>query len=478
MQRHIEERLTNLATALRVRLARLYPDRDVTAIAGRIVARARAAAGAIPANRPERWSERDLLLITYGDNIRHAEAHPLAALHEFLATHLRESVGVVHVLPFFPYSSDDGFSVIDYRRVDPVLGDWADIRRIAEDFDMMFDLVLNHVSRASRWFLDYLAGDGPARDWFLEMDPDGDFSAVVRPRNSPVLTEVETRGGRRHVWTTFSDDQIDLDFANPDVLVEMIDVALFYLVQGARYLRLDAVAFVWKRMGTGCVHLPETHEIVKILREVAECVRPDVVLLTETNVPHKENLAYFGDGDEAHMVYQFALPPLVLHALHSGDGHWLTEWAQGLPDLPDGNSFLNFTASHDGIGLRPVDGLLPAREVEDLVAAVQRQGGHLTMRTSREGIEKPYELNITWFDALSQTRRGEPEWAVQRFLCSQSIPLVLRGVPAVYIHSLMATPNDMVGFGLTGRVRSVNRRKWEADELIALLNDRRWLSSR
>jgi len=120
-----------------------------------------------------------------------------------------------------------------------------------------------------------------------------------------------------------------------------------------RIARLDAVAFLWKELGTNCLHLPETHELVKLFRDVCEIVAPRAIILTETNVPHAENVSYFGQGDEAHMVYQFSLPPLLLHAFITGNGQYLTHWASGLEPPPAGCTFFNFTASHDGVGVRP-----------------------------------------------------------------------------------------------------------------------------
>ena len=306
--------------------------------------------------------------------------------------------------------------------------------------------------------------------YFIEVDPAADLSAVVRPRSLPLLTAVTTPAGKRLVWTTFSDDQIDLNFANPDVLFELLDILLFYISMGARIIRLDAIAYLWKRIGTPCIHLPETHEVVKLFRDFLELVAPDVLLLTETNVPQPENYSYFGNGDEAHAVYQFALPPLLLHALQSGTSKYLTAWASALPVLPAGCAVLNFTASHDGIGVRPLQGLLPDEEIRTLVERVRTLGAEVSTQRNSDGSDSPYELNITYFDAMRGN--GDPDpLHVQRFLCSQTIPMVLKGIPAVYFHSLTATPNDVEGVKRTGRARSINRRKWSQNELEDALKD-------
>ncbi|BBP44902.1 sucrose phosphorylase [Thiosulfatimonas sediminis] len=425
--------------------------------------------------RPKKWDQKDALLITYGDSFLQDGEMPLVTLQRFLDEYVKDSINCVHILPFFPYSSDDGFSVIDYLMVDPDLGDWTDIAQLNKHYDLMFDLVINHVSRESLWFTDYKAGRAPYTDFFIDVAGDPDLSQVTRPRNTPLLVPAYTHHGRKKVWATFSADQIDLNFANPLVLVKMLQVLMFYVQQGSRIIRLDAIAFLWKKIGTPCVHLLQTHEAVKLMRSLLDLVAPDVILLTETNVPHQENLSYFGESDEAHMVYQFSLAPLILHALHRGDGSYLTDWASHLEPPPDNCTFLNFTASHDGVGLRPVEGILPQREVEDLVNNMHRLGGFVSMKSNPDGTQSPYEINITYFSALRETHNsnGPDQWQVERFICSQNMMMCLQGVPAFYVHSLTATPNDRDGVEKTGRTRSINRRKWDYSYLQALIGSER-----
>ncbi|MFI0471705.1 sugar phosphorylase [Halomonas sp. HMF6819] len=434
-----------------------------------------------PAGAPL-WSEKDQWVISYGDSIVQGDTAPLTVLSDFLRARLGDCISGVHVLPFFPWSSDDGFSVIHYREVNPALGDWSHIRELASHFDLMGDLVLNHVSRESLWFVDYLTGSLPGRDFFIEVDPDTDVSQVTRPRSSPLLVPVATRRGTRHLWATFSDDQIDLNFENPDVLLEFVGILLFYLLQGIRIIRLDAVAFLWKRLGTNCIHLPETHTVVRLLRAIADEISPGTLLITETNVPHAENISYFGldrlapnaperasAADEAHMVYQFALPPLLLHTLTRGETATLQAWLASLPPLPDNCTYLNFTASHDGIGVRPLEGLLPDHERDALLELMHRFGGFVSMRSNPDGTDTAYEINITWFEAMSGTRRGPDPWQIARFLCSQAIMLTLKGIPALYIHTLTGSLNDHEGVERSGRLRSINRHRWALDELDLLL---------
>lgn len=426
---------------------------------------------------PQRWTAADNVLITYGDSIRHADEKPLATLNRFLADHLDDVVDTVHILPFFPWSSDDGFSVIDYRKVDPALGKWSDVDAIGSRFRLMFDLVLNHCSKRSEWFRDYLTGIAPERYYFIEVEPGTDLSQVVRPRVSPLLTKVTTRSGDRWVWTTFSDDQIDLNFGNPDVLLEFLDILLFYITHGAHILRLDAIAYLWKQIGSSCIHLPQTHEIVKLMRDLVSMAAPQTLLLTETNVPHEQNVSYFGHGDEAHIVYNFSLPPLLLHALTTGDGSTLTQWAMNQPEPATGCTFLNFTASHDGIGVRPLEGILPQDQIEALADHVRARGGKVSEKSNPDGTNSPYELNITYFSALSNGSATD-DLHVKRFLCSQAIALGLRGIPAIYIHSLTATENDHENVERRGYPRAINRHRWDDQTLRGRLGDKSTATAR
>lgn len=415
------------------------------------------------------WSERDVVLITYADLLRSPDATPLATLRQWLTdSQLDRLLAVVHLLPFCPYSSDDGFSVIDYLAVDPQAGTWDDIARLGEVVDLMFDLVLNHISQQSEWFQKYLAGEEPYTRFFVEADPSLDLSEVVRPRSLPLLTEVETSRGPRWVWTTFSDDQIDLNYAEPEVLLRMLRMLLEYAKRGARIVRLDAIAFLWKVVGTNCLHLSETHEAVKLMRDATTQAFPSMLVLTETNVPHKENVSYFGAGDEAHMVYQFSLPPLLLDALVNRDAVYLRRWLETLDPPPAGCTFFNFTASHDGVGVRPLEGLVPDERFDRVVEAVRARGGLINTRRRPDGTDTPYELNITYVDATSPTERGEtPDIALhaQRFLATQAVMLALPGMPAVYFHSLVGSQNDYAGVEQSGINRRINRHKYDLAEL-------------
>lgn len=413
------------------------------------------------------FSEKTITLITYGDSIQTSGEAPLKTLHNFLNKHVKGVIDTIHILPFYPYSSDDGFSVIDYYAVNPDLGDWSDIAALKEDFRLMFDAVINHMSAESEWFRRFLAHDPEYQGLFFTESPETDLSSVTRPRTSPLLTPfTDVNGETLHLWTTFSADQIDLDYRNPQTLLRVLDVLLFYVERGASVIRLDAIAYMWKQAGTSSIHLPQTHAIIQFLQRMLR----GTILITETNVPHAENISYFGKGygEEANLVYNFTLPPLLLHTIYQGSATKLSDWINSL-EVPQGDmAFFNFTASHDGIGVRPVEGILTREELDALIAGVEARNGRVSWKNNPDGSRSPYELNITYIDAVSAL--GQPEEInIRRFLLSQGVLLALAGVPAIYIHSLLGSHDDLEGMARTGHNRSINRAKLNLEILEAEL---------
>ncbi len=423
--------------------------------------------GRIPPPHALGLCERDAILITYGDQVQSRDAQPLQTLADFSERHLTGLVSGIHLLPFFPYSSDDGFAVVDYRTVNPSLGDWSDVERLGRPFRLMFDAVINHVSAESMWFRRFLQDDPRYRDFFIVVPDGADLSQVVRPRALPLLTQFETPNDVKNVWTTFSPDQVDLNYHNPAVLMEIVDTLLFYVAHGAEFLRLDAAAFLWKQIGTSCLHLSRTHHLIQLVRAVLDEVAPHVMLVTETNVPHAENISYLGDGrNEAQMVYNFALPPLVLHTFGTSSAETLSQWAGGLTLPSDRTTFFNFLASHDGIGINPVRGILMDAEIDALVAQALAHGGLVSYKDNPDGTTSPYELNISYFDALSDPQANEPvEIGVARFIAAQAIMLSIVGVPGIYFHSLFGSRSWRDGVAQTGQKRTINRQKCTLDAL-------------
>lgn len=424
-----------------------------------------------PASFVNHWSEKDFILLTYGDSVIDEDRPGLQVLKEFLDRYCAGTFAGVHILPFFDFTSDDGFAVSDYLSVRSELGDWSDIRDIAGEYRLMADLVINHCSSEHPWFRNFRDGESPGRDYFYTAAPESDLSQVVRPRTNPLLRLTETVDGDRYVWCTFSHDQVDLDFRNPDVLREFVRIVRHYLDHGVGIFRLDAVAFLWKVPGTSCLNLEHTHEIVRLLRTLIEHVRADAMIITETNIPNQENLSYFGNANEAHCIYNFSLPPLLLNTLMTGNCHYLKQWMMGMPPAQDGTAYFNFLASHDGIGLRPAEGLLADSEIDALTATMERFGGRISWRTGLDGKPRPYEINITLTDAFRGTLEGEDEWGEDRFVCAHAIMLALEGIPGIYIHSLVATGNDYDRLARSGHNRAINRHQWSLAEIGALLDD-------
>ena len=418
------------------------------------------------------WDETDVVAITYADTVKRDGERPLVTLANFLDSQLKDTISAIHILPFFPYSSDEGFAVIDYLAVNESVGTWQDISAIASRYRLMSDLVINHCSSKSRWFENYLHGKVPGKGYFMEGDPQADLSEVVRPRTSPLLRKTETSDGTRYVWCTFSHDQVDLDFHNTEVLLEFVRIIRFYIDKGVNIFRFDAIAFLWKKPGTRCINLPQTHELIRLLRTLIEYCDPTAIIITETNIPNHENLTYFGNANEAHSIYNFSLPPLLLHAMVTGSCKHLKKWMMSMPPARNGTTYFNFIASHDGIGLRPVEGLLTGAETKALIATMERFGGRTSWRTLADGREQAYEINISLFDAMQGTvTSGADQWQIQRFLCAHAIMLALEGIPAFYIHSMFGTQNDLSLLSATGQNRAINRHKWDAGELTELLSD-------
>lgn len=418
-----------------------------------------------------RFSQQDSILITYGDTITDGDKPGLQVLETFLEKHVKDAISAVHILPMYPYTSDDGFSVVDYRKINPQLGGWNDINQLSQDYDLMFDAVINHISRRSEWFQGYLKGQEPYKDYFITCDPDQDYSSVTRPRALPLLTKVETAEGEKYVWTTFSDDQIDLNFECPELLAEILDVLMFYAKNGAKYIRLDAIGFMWKELGTSCMHLPQTHEIIKLMKDVLRAYFPQIKIITETNVPHKDNISYFGNGyDEADLVYQFPLPPLTMFSLLTGNAEVFTRWMEQL-SLPSNKvTYFNFLSSHDGIGVRPTEGILTKEEQQVLVDAALKNGGAVSYKDNGDGTQSPYELNINYQDALAGPDASDKE-RISKFLAAETILLSMQGIPGVYIHSLLGSRNDYYGKTVSGIPRRINREKLSYDYVACQLEE-------
>ncbi|WEJ62557.1 sugar phosphorylase [Thiomicrorhabdus lithotrophica] len=451
----------------------LYPNEDAIALAHQFAAKSGIdkADCVMPVSHQSHWSEQDVMVITYGDSVVNDSEKPLKTLKKILDRFLKESVSMVHILPYYPYTSDGGFAVSDYEIINPDLGDWNDIGEISQAYKIMADLVVNHCSSEHPWFKAFESGDKKYENYFVQASPEDDLSEVVRPRTTPLLRLTRTPEGDKYVWCTFSHDQIDLNFSNPEVFLEVMRLISMYIDKGASIFRLDAIGFLWKIIGTSCIHLPETHQAIQLMRALIEYRLSDAIIITETNVPKRENLTYFGNGNEAHMVYNFSLPPLLVNALLTGSAKHLKTWLMSMPPAQLGTTFLNFIASHDGIGVRPAEGILDPEELQNMIHALQSFGAQVSWRTGLNGEKHPYEINIALFDAFKGTCEGEDDYQVERMLCAHAIAIALEGVPAIYIHSFFATENDYESLEKTEHNRDINRHQWQEDALTPLLED-------
>ena len=431
------------------------------------------------------FTEEDVILITYGDLIREEGASPLTTLSKFCGLYLKQTINTLHILPFFPYSSDRGFAIEDFETVDPELGSWKDIEDLETRYKLMFDGVINHVSSKSRWFQRFLDGTPHYKDFFISYDSYDDLtseerSAIFRPRTTDILTKFHTIDGEKHIWSTFSKDQIDLNYKNPEVLVRVIEILLLYARKGAVIIRLDAITFLWASPGTSCANLEETHMIVKVFRDILDLVAPHVSIITETNIPHEDNISYFGNGsDEAHMVYNFALPPLVLHTFYTKDTTRLNEWAESLKPPSETTAYFNFLDSHDGVGLMAVKDLLSHDEIQFIIRRAREHGGYISYKTDKDGQDIPYEINITWFNALCR-EDGTPhtDLQVDKFIASRAMALALQGVPGIYLHSFFGTRNDIDVVSCPISKREVNRKALDYNTLTKAIDDPDTLTSK
>jgi len=417
------------------------------------------------------WSENTILLITYADSVnRGLSGKTLNDFGKFYKQYLEKFINSIHFLPFFPSSGDGGFSVKNHNDVDKAYGTWEDIQSLSKKANIMTDLVLNHSSSKGDWYKNFLDDKNPGKNYFYVVDKNYDCSKVVRPRDHDLLTEIELQNKKKFLWCTFSHDQIDLNFKNPDVLLEFIRLILKLSSYGIKIFRLDAVAFIWKQTGTTCLNLSQTHEIIKLLRDIVDQLDKNLIIVTETNLPKQENLSYFGKNDEAHWIYNFSLPPLIVNTFLFEDSVALTKWSMKMPPAQLGNAYLNFIASHDGIGMRPAEGVLSDKEIKKMLQRLKKNGSKFSMRKLSNNEEKVYEANISLFNALQFTDSDlKGKFSLKRFIAAHCIILAIEGVPAFYFNSLFATKNDEETFASTGVKRNLNRYKWHYSTLVNLI---------
>ena len=428
-------------------------------------------------SKNELWSEKDFLLITYADSIKKNNQKNLITLNSFLKKYCKE-FSYIHILPFFPFSSDDGFAVEDYKKIKIEHGSWKDLKKITKTFDIMVDLVINHCSSKNKLFKNFLEDKNPGKDFFINSEKKFPKSnKIVRPRSSDLSKKVLVDGKNNYVWCTFGHDQVDFDFRNPNVLLYFFEIIKFYLDQDIKALRLDAVAFLWKELGTRCINLPQTHNIIRLIRLIIDRFYNKTLIITETNIPSHENLTYFGNNNEAHCIYNFSLAPLLIHAVVSGNSFYLKKWSRGMPPAQENNSYLNFLSTHDGIGMRPVEGILPENEIQKYFNFFKKQGGLFSYRTNA-GKKSVYEVNITLLEAFKECYNGKDKFVLERFILAHTILFSMEGIPAIYIQNYLGSKNDNAKVKKTNSFRSINRRNWNFDSLVKIFKNKSNINSK
>ncbi len=418
-------------------------------------------------------SEKTSLVICYGDNINSNQKSSIQVFQNFFKKNLKKYFNAIHFLPFYPSSSDSGFAVKDHYKIEKRIGNWSDIKKISKSSHVMADIVINHSSARGLWFKNFLKKKRPGKDYFLTVNSRFNTSKVVRPRDHKLLKKINIFRKSDYLWRTFSADQIDLDFKNPSVLLRFIKIMVHLVSNGVTIFRLDAIAYLWKKNGTNCINLKQTHEIVKLLRLISNLLNVKTIIITETNLPEKENLSYFGKNDEANWIYNFSLPPLLIHAFLFENSSYLNKWSKKLPNAKFQNSYLNFIASHDGIGMRPTEGLLNKRSLNDFLKRLKKNGSKFSYRKVQNKSRKVYEANITIFDALKKSDTDpNGKFFLERYIAAHAIMISFEGIPAIYFNSLFGKSNDEAKYVITGNNRDVNRYKWNHENITKKLSDK------
>jgi len=418
-------------------------------------------------------SEKTSLVICYGDNINSNQKSSIQVFQNFFKKNLNKYFNAIHFLPFYPSSSDSGFAVKDHYKIEKRIGSWSDIKKISKSSHVMADIVINHSSARGLWFKNFLKKKRPGKDYFLTVNSKFNTSKVVRPRDHKLLKKIDIFGKSDFLWRTFSADQIDLDFKNPSVLLRFIKIMVHLVSNGVTIFRLDAIAYLWKKNSTNCINLKQTHEIVKLLRLISNLLNVETIIITETNLPEKENLSYFGKNDEANWIYNFSLPPLLIHAFLFENSSYLNKWSKKLPNAKFQNSYLNFIASHDGIGMRPTEGILNERSLNNFLKRLKKNGSKFSYRKVQNKSKKVYEANITVFDALKKSDTDpNGKFFLERYIAAHAIMISFEGVPAIYFNSLFGKSNDEAKYVITGNNRDINRYKWSYENITKKLKNK------
>ncbi len=403
--------------------------------------------------------KNQVMLITYADSL----GKNLRELNNILTNELKEVVGGVHILPFYPSSGDRGFAPIDYTKVDKDFGDWEDIEAISEKYDVMMDFMVNHISRKSPFFKDFLKKKDESlyKDLFIRYNqfwPNGEPSQkdvdliYKRKPRAPFVEVTFADGTTEKVWCTFDEQQIDLDVTT-EVTKKFIKENLSFLAnKGAKVIRLDAFAYANKKVGTNCFFVEP--EIWELLESCQENLDPyEVTVLPEI---HEHYTIQQKIAEKDYYVYDFALPMLVLHALYSGRSERLLHWLNICP-----RKQYTTLDTHDGIGVVDVKGLLLDEEIEETKEALYGKGANVKKIYSSEAYNNLdiYQINCTYYSALGNNDRA--------YLLARTIQCFAPGIPQVYYVGLLAGENDIKLLEETKEGRNINRHYYSKEEVEA-----------
>jgi len=396
------------------------------------------------------------MLITYADSF----GKNLKELKDMLDTYFKREIGSIHILPFFPSSGDRGFAPLTYEKVDPAFGTWEDIDDIAKDYELMYDFMINHLSRRSDYFLDFIEKHDASeyKDMFLRFknfwpkgEPTKEEVAILNKRkpHAPCEDIEFADGTTEKIWCTFSEEQMDLDM-NAEVTWDFVERSLECLMNhGASLVRLDAFAFATKKYGTSCFFIePEMWDLMKKVQDILD--RRNIPMLPEIHDHYKiqEKIA-----DHGYYVYDFALPVLVLHTIYSGSGKQLKNWLNICPR----NQYTTLD-THDGIGTVDVKDLLTNEEIDEVCNKTLEQGANFKMDFSAKANNKPvvYQINCTYFSAVGSE---------EAYLLSRAIQFFAPGIPQVYYVGLLAGENDYILMNRTDFPRNISRHNYMVEEI-------------
>ncbi len=401
--------------------------------------------------------DNKIMLITYPDSM----GKDLNDLSFVLNKHFRDIIGGVHILPFYPSSGDRGFAPLTYQEVQKDFGSWEQVEEVAQGYSMMYDFMINHISRSSEYFKDFMENKDSSmyKDFFIrykefwqggEPTDEQVYKIYKRKPKAPYF-EVEFKDGTKEkVWCTFDEEQIDLDVTKEATKEFIRDTLVHLCEKGAAVIRIDAFAYATKKADTSCFFLePETWELLEFLQDI---VAPyDVIILPEI---HEHYTIQLKLSDKGYWVYDFALPMLVLHTLYSGNSKRLVDWLKICPRK-------QFTTldTHDGIGVVDAADVMSLEEIEQTKEYLFSRGANVkrvynTMEYNNLDI---YQLNCTYFSAL-----GDDD---QKYLLARAIQFFAPGIPQVYYVGLLAGKNDIELLEKTKIGRNINRHNYTLDEI-------------